>query len=101
MRTSRSNCKREILHQSLQDSAAEWPERIAVVEPGIGELTYRDLDKLSEQLASYLYRVGVRRGDRVGLYMEKSIDAIASIFGVLRVGAAYEPLDPAAPFPSN
>jgi amino acid adenylation domain-containing protein len=101
MKTSGSSCRREILHQSLQDSAAIWPSRIAVEEPGIGEITYENLDKLSQQLSRYLYRVGVRRGDRVGLYMEKSIDAIASIFGVLRAGAAYVPLDPAAPFSRN
>ena len=85
----------------LEDSAALWPERIAVVEPGVGELTYAALDALSARLASHLNGLGVGRGDRVGLYMEKSIDAIASIFGVLRSGAAYVPLDPAAPLPRN
>src|SRR5207244_4492968 len=52
-------------------------------------------------LCQHLLVKGVRRGDRVGLYLEKSIDAIASIFGVLRAGAAYVPVDPAAPFARN
>ena len=85
----------------LQDSAARWPDRVAVEEPGVGTITYRDLEQLSGQLCRHLLAKGVRPGDRVGLYLEKSIDAIASIFGVLRAGAAYVPVDPAAPFARN
>jgi amino acid adenylation domain-containing protein len=92
---------REILHQMLQDSAGTWPERVAVEEPGLSKITYRELERLSGQLARHLLARGVRRGDRVGLYLEKSIDAVAAIFGVLRAGAAYVPLDPAAPFSRN
>lgn len=92
---------REILHHMLQDSAALWPDRVAVEEPGVGTIAYRDLEQLSGQLCRHLLAKGVRPGDRVGLYLEKSIDAIASIFGVLRAGAAYVPVDPAAPFARN
>jgi amino acid adenylation domain-containing protein len=95
------NVTREILHHMLQDSAARWPERVAVEEPAVGSITYRDLEQLSGQLCRHLLAKGVRPGDRVGLYLEKSIDAIASIFGVLRAGAAYVPVDPAAPFARN
>jgi amino acid adenylation domain-containing protein len=101
MRTSGSNGRRQILHQILQDSAATWPDRIAIEEPGVGKITYRNLHNLSEQLSQHLYHAGVRRGDRVGLYLEKSIEAIASIFAVLRAGAVYVPVDPAAPFSRN
>jgi acyl-CoA synthetase (AMP-forming)/AMP-acid ligase II len=44
-----------------------------------------------------LVLLGVKPGDRVGLYMVKSADAIASIFGILKAGAAYVPVDPTAP----
>ncbi|MEW5978005.1 MAG: amino acid adenylation domain-containing protein, partial [Acidobacteriota bacterium] len=48
-----------------------------------------------------LWTLEVGKGDRVGIYMKKSIDAVASIFGVLRAGAAYVPVDPAAPVSRN
>jgi len=85
----------------LLDSAATWPDRTAIEEPGVGRITYRELEQLSEELSRYLRVHGIRPGDRVGLYLEKSIDAVASIFGVLRTGAAYVPVDPAAPFSRN
>jgi amino acid adenylation domain-containing protein len=44
-----------------------------------------------------LLHLGVGPGDRVGIYLEKSIEAVAAIFGILRVGAAYVPVDPSAP----
>ncbi len=41
--------------------------------------------------------MGVRPGDRVGIYLRKSIDAVAAIYGILKAGAAYVPVDPGAP----
>ena len=41
--------------------------------------------------------MGVTRGDRVGLYLEKGLEAIAAAYGIMRAGAAYVPLDPMAP----
>ena len=64
---------------------------------GPGEITYRELDALSDRLRDRLRALGVRRGDRVGIYMRKSIDAVAAIFGILKAGAAYVPVDPGAP----
>src|SRR5437667_225384 len=66
-------------------------------DPALGAITYRDLASLSERVRDRLRRLGVREGDRVGLYMRKSIDGVAAIFGILRAGAAYVPVDPGAP----
>lgn len=85
------------LHQFLDNSARKYPDRIALDEPGVGTITYRDLASLSDDLRDRLYHLGVRRGDRVGVYMRKSIDAVAAIFGVLKTGAAYVPVDPGSP----
>jgi amino acid adenylation domain-containing protein len=85
------------LHQSFVETAASRPERLAVVEPGSGAITYGDLDRLSDRLRDRLVALGVRRGDRVGLYLRKSIDAVAAIYGALKSGAAYVPVDPGAP----
>jgi amino acid adenylation domain-containing protein len=85
------------LHQRFVSAAREHGERIAVVEPDKGQITYAELDRLSDRVRDRLHALGVRRGDRVALYMRKSIDAIATICGILKAGAAYVPVDPGAP----
>src|ERR1044071_3941027 len=84
------------LHQLLVQSAQEFPDRIAV-EDTDGAITYRDLNQLSDRLRDRLIHLGVCPGDRVGIYLRKSIDAVASIFGILKAGAVYVPVDPGAP----
>jgi amino acid adenylation domain-containing protein len=85
------------LHDYLIDAARAWPAHTAVVAPGRGAISYRDLDQLSDRLRDRLASLGVRPGDRVGIYMRKSIDAVAAIFGILKAGAAYVPVDAGAP----
>jgi amino acid adenylation domain-containing protein len=90
-----------VLHQFFVDAAARYPEREAVVEPGEGSVTYRELAILSDRLRDRLHALGVRPGDRVGICMRKSIDAVAAMYGILKVGAAYVPVDPGAPAARN
>jgi amino acid adenylation domain-containing protein len=85
------------LHALLEATARRFPDRTAVDDPGRATITYDQLDQLSDRLRDHLAHMGVRPGDRVGIYMRKSIDAVASIFGVLKSGAAYIPIDPEAP----
>src|SRR3989304_3575778 len=85
------------LHQLLILSAQKFPDRIAVEESDDGAITYHELDRLSDRLRDWLTDLGVRPGDRVGIYLRKSVDAVASIFGILKAGAAYVPVDPGAP----
>ena len=85
-----------LLHQLLQRSAQRLPEKQVVRHKG-EYLTYSELEAQSNQLAAVLMRTGVRHGDRVGIYLDKSISAVIAIFGILKTGAAYVPLDPAAP----
>jgi amino acid adenylation domain-containing protein len=67
------------------------------VKFGSERLTYRELDDLASRLAHVMIAGGVSRGDRVGIYINKSIAAVVSLLAVLKVGAAYVPLDPGAP----
>ncbi len=85
------------LHRAFIAAAARFPERTAVVEPGAGSIGYGALDALSGRVRDLLIHRGVRPGDRVGLYLRKSIDTVAAIYGILRAGAAYVPVDPNAP----
>jgi amino acid adenylation domain-containing protein len=85
------------LHEAFALAAQRHPDRIAVVEPGRSALTYRDLANLSDRMRDRLAAYGVQPGDRVGIYLPKSIDAVATIYGILKTGAAYVPVDPGAP----
>jgi len=89
--------KPEALHELFLAAANRWPKHIAVVDPGHGTITYRELATLSDRLRDRLVAIGVRPGDRVGIHMRKSIDAVAAICGILKAGAAYVPVDPGAP----
>jgi len=81
----------------LSDSVGRFSRRTAVEEPGGAALTYAQLDEASDLLRDQLVQQGVRAGDRVGLYLEKSLASVATIFAILKAGAAYVPVDPNAP----
>ena len=85
-----------LLSQLLTRSAARYPDKVSVVQDP-RHYTYRELDEASNRFANLLREAGVRRGDRVGLYVEKSLEAVAALFGISKLGAAYVPLDPGAP----
>ncbi|HEU4928849.1 MAG TPA: amino acid adenylation domain-containing protein [Candidatus Krumholzibacteria bacterium] len=85
-----------LLPHLLAQSASKFPDRTAVVA-GAESLTYAELDRLSDRVAAMLFGMGVRRGDRVGLFLPKSIGAVVGLYGAMKAGAAYVPIDPAAP----
>jgi amino acid adenylation domain-containing protein len=86
----------ERLDDLVAAAAATRPDHPAVVD-GDRVLTYGELEQRSAALAAQLVALGVAPGDRVGLYLDKSAEALVGIYGVLRAGAAYVPLDPDAP----
>lgn len=86
----------ELLHRLLERSADTFPEGTAVVD-GDREMSYGQLDAAANRIARQLGDLGVGRGDRVGLYLAKSAESLACIYGVLKAGAAYVPLAPDAP----
>jgi amino acid adenylation domain-containing protein len=80
----------------LELSAEAEGQRPALIDQ-TGTATYGELDARSNRVAHLLKEMGVARGDRVGLYMEKSVGAVAGLYGAMKAGAAYVPLDPLAP----
>ena len=80
----------------VRDAAQRHPDRLAVTDSVRG-LSYRELDETAARLARMLVELGVARGDRVALWAEKSPLAVAAMQAVLRVGAAYVPVDPLSP----
>jgi amino acid adenylation domain-containing protein len=85
-----------LLQHLLVESAAHAPDKEAVRFEGQG-LTYAQLDHLTNQVARALRAAGVQRGDRVGIYVNKSLASVISVFGILKAEAVYVPLDPNAP----
>ncbi len=87
------------LHHTLEDSSRRDPHKIAVEESTSDRatITYGALARLSDRVRDRLHSLGVRPGQRVGVYTRKSIDGVASFFGILKTGAAYVPVDPTAP----
>lgn len=72
------------------------PGKIAVIQ-GEAHFSYGELDRLADVVAHALVERGVKRGECVGLYMERSAAAIVAMLAILRIGAVYVPFDPAAP----
>ncbi|KAG0220522.1 hypothetical protein BGW41_007884, partial [Actinomortierella wolfii] len=84
------------LHQLFEDQARRTPDAVAIVH-GDRCLTYGELNTRANQVALTLIGMGVQPGDNVAILMERSIDLVATQIAILKVGAAYVPIDPRSP----
>ena len=73
-------------------------DHLAVITEDVS-LTFRELDNRANQAARYLLDQGLKAGDRIGLLFDKSIHSYVALLAVLKIGAAYVPLD--ASFPTD
>ena len=85
------------VHGLFEEQVDRAPGAVAVEEEDGTTLTYAALDLRANRLARRLGRLGIRPGDRVALYLERSADLVATLLGILKAGAAYVPLDPTYP----
>jgi amino acid adenylation domain-containing protein len=86
----------ECLHTLMTKQAELDPHRVAI-SCGGQTYSYGELDRRSNQLARYLRSLGVKRGVLVGVCIERSLEMVTGLLGILKAGAAYVPLDPAYP----
>ncbi|WP_150273107.1 non-ribosomal peptide synthetase [Paenibacillus tepidiphilus] len=84
------------IHESFEAQAALRPDAPAVSFEG-NSLTYRELNEQVNRIAHYLLAQGIGRENFVGVYAERSIEMVAAIYGILKAGAAYVPIDPTYP----
>jgi len=84
------------IHELFEAHAERSPDAAAVVF-GQQRITYGELNRRANQLARHLRSLGVGPEVRVGICMERSINMVLSLMGVLKAGGAYIPLDPAYP----
>lgn len=89
---SHSDCA----HDLVQRCAQQWPERVAVCD-GSAVLSYGELNRKANGLALMLREAGVRDGSIVPLQLQRSAALVVAQLAVLKAGAAFAPLDPAAP----
>ena len=87
---------RFLLSDLVIDAANARPTAVAAACDD-ERLTWEQLDGRVGRLAAALIQVGVGRGDRVGIYLHKSLESLVAVHGILRAGAAYVPIDPLAP----
>ena len=81
------------LESFLERSARRWPHKTAVV-CGNDRVTYAQLEASANRLAHGLIEWGVERGDRVVIHVENSVDAVVSLFAVLKAGAVFLVVNP-------
>ncbi len=85
-----------LLHDYLIRSACNAPEKVALVS-GSARVTYRSLRDCAGSFAAYLAGNGLRRGDRVGIYIDSSPETVIAIFGVFQAGGCIVVVNPATP----
>ena len=84
------------IHQLFEAQTNRTPDSVAVVFES-EQLTYRELNAKTNQLARYLQGLGVGPEVLVGLWVDRSLDMVVAMLGILKAGGAYVPLDPAYP----
>ena len=88
--------KDQLIHQLFEEQARLHPDHLAGVFED-NELTYRELNEASNQLAHHLRAQGVEAETLVGLCVERSLEMVIGILAILKVGGAYVPIDPTYP----
>ena len=77
----------------LDDTASTYPDRIGFIEPEKGEYTYGEIKSLSDLLAARLLKDGLRKGDRVLVFLPNSIEFVVAYYGIQKAGGVVVPLN--------
>ncbi|MBS7233717.1 amino acid adenylation domain-containing protein [Flavobacterium psychroterrae] len=80
----------------VQKQVLLTPNKIALQFENAG-LTYHEIEVRSNQLANYLVKKGIKKGELIGIYLERSLEMMIGILGIIKAGAAYVPIDPEYP----
>ena len=84
------------VHQLFEQQVDQTPHGEALVFEG-ESLTYLELDQRANQLAHYLCEKGIVEEDLVAVCLPRSVDLVVALYGIIKAGAAYVPLDPSLP----
>jgi amino acid adenylation domain-containing protein len=105
--------KNKTLHGLFEEQVDKTPHGIALVAPGRGtapgeegavrddgdmaHLTYRELNNRSNRLAHLLKKKGLKTGNIVGIMVERSLEMLIGLIGIMKAGGAYLPIEPDYP----
>ena len=84
------------VHEAFEAQADRTPDAVALVD-GARSLTYQELDRRANHLAKALIAQGAQPDQMIGIYVERSIEMVVGLLGILKAGAAYVPMDPSYP----
>jgi amino acid adenylation domain-containing protein len=84
------------LPEIIDNAALKSPSNEAF-KCGKVSFTFGQINQKMLQLAGYLQSLDVQKGDRVGIYMERCIESVIAVYGIMKAGAVFVPLDPTAP----
>jgi len=84
------------VHELFEAQVERTPEAVAVMFGDV-YLTYRELNQRANMLAHYLQRLEVQREELIAISLERSLDMIVGLLGILKSGGTYVPLDPTYP----
>lgn len=90
------SCPSVCVHELFEAQAGRTPDAVAVLDQG-RRLTYAGLNQEADRVADTVVECDTRRGDIVGVYLERTADAVIALLGTLKAGAAYAPAEPDAP----
>jgi len=82
-----------LVQDFLENSAARLPEKMALVCDQ-QRLTYAQINAMSNRLANAMLANGLKRGDRVAIYLNNSVESVIGIFATLKAGGVFVPLNP-------
>ncbi|PBP78634.1 non-ribosomal peptide synthetase, partial [Pseudomonas syringae] len=85
-----------LVHQLFEQQAQQQPQALALV-CGDERVTYAELNERSNQVAHALLSLGIAPDDRVAICVERSVEMVVGLLGILKAGTAYVPLDPGYP----
>ncbi|WHN66773.1 non-ribosomal peptide synthetase [Cysteiniphilum sp. QT6929] len=96
-KTDKPYPKNKTIHQLFEEQVEKYPNNIAVVFEN-EQLTYTQLNAKSNQLARYLRSITIIQPDTfIAIALDKSLEIVIGILGILKSGAAYVPIDPSYP----
>ncbi|MEH2447421.1 MAG: amino acid adenylation domain-containing protein [Nostoc sp.] len=84
------------IHKVFETQVLKTPDAVALIYEN-AQLSYYEINRRANQLAYYLQKIGVKPDVPVGIYVERSLEMVIGILGILKSGGAYVPLDPAYP----
>ncbi len=85
------------IHRLFAEQVLRTPDNTALILPDIDQVSYQELENISNGLATLLREQGVQTGTIVGIMADRSIEMIIGLLGILKAGAAYLPLNPKNP----